>query len=534
MEILQYAEIIWKRLWLILLGTFLSAVVAYIMSSQQPPIYRATSVLQISGNSNEIVSDYRAILAAENLIPTYAKQLVSRSVQREVMEALQLHEWTSEVSTNAIPDTQLLVLNVEDKDPDRAMKIANLMPVVFMRQDIEVQQKRLATVEETISQQLAATQADIDATHAAITALRETAAPNQAELDRLQNELYEYQAGHATFTHNYQEVRLAQIQIFDPLMISERAILPRTPVKPRIMTNTLLAGVTGAMLAVGVVFLIEYLDNTVKTSEDLQRTLGFSALGTIPEIQSDITGGGSLISISQPRMPIVEAYRILRTNLQLRTIDAPVNTILITSSIPGEGKSTTSANLGVVMAQADLSVIMADTDLRRPILHKLFQLPNDRGVTTALLDDESAIEDHLQGTSVKNLRVLTSGPLPPNPSELLGSKRMERLIHGLKEKADIIIFDSPPLLAIADATVLANGVDGVLAVASAGETRHKTIVKTVETLRANGANLLGVVLVRFRPGYMDDYYYDHYATEGEKGRQSFPQRLREALRWSNQ
>jgi capsular exopolysaccharide synthesis family protein len=202
---------------------------------------------------------------------------------------------------------------------------------------------------------------------------------------------------------------------------------------------------------------------------------------------------------------------------------------LITSPDALEGKSTMAANLAVVMAQDGKSVVLVDADLRRPMQHKIFRLPNSTGLTRTLFDGRVGLDGRLQETGIENLRVLTAGPLPPNPSELLGSERMRNLIERLDELADVIVFDSPPVLPVTDAAVLAPRVDGVLIVAEAGQTRHGAVRQMVETLQNVGANLLGTVLNRMSVGGANGYYY-YYYTSDEAGqhrprRQRFHHRL---------
>ena len=282
------------------------------------------------------------------------------------------------------------------------------------------------------------------------------------------------------------------------------AVEPERPIKPRKKLNTLLASVVGAMLAVGVSFLIEYLDDTIRTPEDVRRTLGLSTLSSIAPLPAGADGG--LIAVSQPRSPTSEGFRALRTQLQIAT-DKPLRAVLVTSPNPLEGKSTIVANLGVVMAQAGRSVIVVDSDMRRPVLHEMFGLPNAQGLSTALSGDGIGLGEYLQATRVENLRVLTSGPLPPNPSELLGSPRMEELIQQLKSGADVVLFDSPAALPVTDAALLAKKVDGVLLVVESGVTRRGTAQEAVEGFTKVGANLVGVVLNRFSPGAAAGYYY---------------------------
>ena len=210
----------------------------------------------------------------------------------------------------------------------------------------------------------------------------------------------------------------------------------------------------------------------------------------------------NLISLRDPRSAAAEAYRTLRTNIQFSSLDHPLHTLLATSTAPDEGKSTTLANLAVTMAQAEQRVILADCDLRRPSLHTIFDKPNDSGLTSALLDQEDAPLP-LQATDIPGLSLLSSGPLPPRPADLLGSRRMVALIARLRAEADIVLFDTPPVIAVTDAAVLATRVDGVLLVLQAGKTRRERAREARTLLEKVKAHIVGVVLnnARLEPGY---------------------------------
>ena len=282
------------------------------------------------------------------------------------------------------------------------------------------------------------------------------------------------------------------------------AVKPEKPIKPRKKLNTLLASVVGGMLAVGVAFLIEYLDDTIGTPEDVRRTLGLSTLSSIAPLPAGVESG--LVTISQPRAPSSEGFRALRTQLQIAT-DKPLKALLVTSPNPLEGKSTIVANLGVVMAQAGWSTVLVDSDMRRPVLHDMFGLSNAEGLSTVLSGDGRDPAEYLQATKVENLRLLASGPLPPNPSELLSSPRIEEVIQQLKGEADVLLLDSPAALAVTDAALLAKRVDGVLLVVESGVTQRGSAQQALEGLTKVGTNLVGVVLNRFSPGAAAEYYY---------------------------
>jgi len=214
-----------------------------------------------------------------------------------------------------------------------------------------------------------------------------------------------------------------------------------------------------------------------------------------------------LIAISEPRSPISEAYRTLRTNLDFASLDKDLKTIVVTSASGGEGKSTTLANLGVVSAQAGRKVILVDADLRRPSLHTVFGLGNEAGLTTMMRDESSLASPPLQETGIEGLWVLTSGPLPPNPADVMGSRRMEEVIGVLANEADQIFFDTPPVVAVTDAALLATKVDGVLLVISAGHTRREQARTAVQRLEQINARLVGTVLTNVEMGAaIQDYY----------------------------
>ncbi len=214
----------------------------------------------------------------------------------------------------------------------------------------------------------------------------------------------------------------------------------------------------------------------------------------------------SLVTVIQPRSPVSEAYRQLRTNIQFYSLDRPIQTLLITSASPEDGKSTTLANLAVTFAETGRSVVAVDCDLRRPSLHRLFNLANEGGLTT-LIREERPLNDVLLSADVPHLRVLPSGPLPPNPSELLGSQRMERVVDALRGAAEIVLFDSPPTISVTDAAVLGAKMDGVLLVVSVGKTKRDHVTRAKRLLERVNAKVLGVVLnnVKF-DGSLYRYY----------------------------
>ncbi|EGW37803.1 CpsD/CapB family tyrosine-protein kinase [Desulfosporosinus sp. OT] len=217
----------------------------------------------------------------------------------------------------------------------------------------------------------------------------------------------------------------------------------------------------------------------------------------------------SLITLEQSKSPISEAYRTLRTNVQFTSVDSETKKIMITSSGPREGKSSTVANLAVSIAQAGKSVIVVDADMRNPTQHKLFGLDNGQGLSVALVQDQD-YRQYVQETAVPGVMVLTGGPIPPNPAELVGSKRMKRLIEEFSEQFDTVLIDTPPIIAVTDAAIIAQEVDGVILVLASGEVNKEFAQRAKEQLDKVGAKILGAVLNKADMKTSEYYYYYYY------------------------
>jgi capsular exopolysaccharide synthesis family protein len=323
-------------------------------------------------------------------------------------------------------------------------------------------------------------------------------------------ELTTLQTQYTVLLQSVQDFRLAASRYVNSITISTPAQLPQSPVRPNKRLNTLLGLIGGLMLGIAVAFLIEYLDDTLKSSDDVNRVLGLATLGAVVRVPSGMgTDQGTLITIKSPRAPYAEAYRNLRTNLQFAFLDgASPSSFVVSSAEPGEGKTTTVANLAVVMAQMGKKVILVDTDLRRPTLHKVFNLPREPGLTNLLLGESPSIDSVLWETPVPGLWFLASGTPPPNPAELLASKWMGKLVVALKQRADIVLFDSPPILPVTDAALLAAKTGNLLWVVGAGKTRTDHLRRAREALAQVDTKVLGVVLNRVSASRGYGYYYN--------------------------
>ena len=350
---------------------------------------------------------------------------------------------------------------------------------------------------------------------------------------RLQSTLELYQQIYVNLITSREQIRLARLQNTPNVVQIEMATVPTAPVRPQPINNTLLAGAVGAMLLAGVAFLIEYLDDTLRTPDDVERVLGLPVIGYIAEMQSPKNQEEYLYVTRQPRSPVSEAFRSLRVNLEYAGVDKPLRTILVTSPGPGEGKTTVSANLTAIIAQAGKSTLLLDADMRRPRVHKVLGINNRIGLSDLFRErlNIQAVRNNWNGT--KEMTVITSGNLPPNPAELLSSERMDFIIGELSSLVDVVVIDSPPTV-VTDAQVMAPKVDGILLVIQPGHTRADAALATREQFERAGGRLLGVVFNRiprnrnhyyggyryYSPYYYSEGYY-HYSSK-DSGLESIP------------
>jgi len=313
----------------------------------------------------------------------------------------------------------------------------------------------------------------------------------------------------------FKETTLTEDMRTGNIRIVDQAEVPRRPVKPKKGLNLALAVVMGLLFSLGMAFFFEYLDNTVENADDIKRYLDIPFLGPVPviafenpeETSKDIRP--ELVTLNTPKSIASEAYRGIRTDILFSSPEAEPRIILVSSAGPQEGKTLTVTNLAVTMAQAGSRVMVLDCDLRRPRLHKLFRINKNRGLTNLLIGDHKLKLEAL-ATGISNLYLIPAGSIPPNPSELLGSRRMDELLKSLLHKFNRIIIDSPPIGAVTDAAVLSKYTDGVVYVLRANTTVRGVAINGLEQFKQVGANVLGAVLngVDFEK---DKYYYSHYS-----------------------
>ncbi len=508
------------RTWLPLLiaSVVLAAGAAYVISSLEQKVYEAKATLIVGQSLSGVNPDYNQLLTSQRLSTTYAVVATTRPILEAVIEDLGLDMSPDDLALSVLAvapaDSTLLTISAQDTDPDRASAIANAIAAQLIAASPTIQ-GRQADLQASIDADLKATQAQLAATQERVTKLTginlRTAA-QEAELATLEGRLVSLRASYATLL-SFSSGSAANL-----LSVIEPAIAAPSPISPRPLLNTLLAAVLGLAIALGIAFLAEHLNDGIRSPDDLEEVSAVSMLGTIPRMK----GSGrrpeiyQLAALLHPRSGIAESYRTLRTNIEFASIDAPLRTLLVASARSGEGKTVTASNLAVVFAQAGRRVLLVDADLRKPGVHLVFDLPNARGLTTLLRSDDVSLDAVAQATEQDNLRVVTTGPLPPNPAELLGSQRMLAVLERLKDGHDLLVFDSPPLHAVADAAILGSLADGTLLVVDAAHSRRSAVRLGREVLARAGASVVGAVLNRVPERARADYgdqYGGNYASD---------------------
>ncbi|MCB8950137.1 MAG: polysaccharide biosynthesis tyrosine autokinase [Ardenticatenaceae bacterium] len=539
-ELRHYVAIILKRWWVLLLVLILSLAIGYGFTQQQVPIYKATASILVGQSlrtTNVSTQDFRT---SEELAQTYAALAQRQPVLQGAVEELGLNmRWQQlkgAVSAKLVPNTQLVEITVEAKSPEEARIIADevanqlilLSPTALQNQE---QEETIAFVDE----RMASLQAKIEEGQSRLEELQATdvSALSAEEVAGIEEEINTVTGLISEWETNFTQLLnfLDSNQSANYLAIVESAQSSSSPIRPNVQLNMAVAAAIGLALGLTLVFVLEHMDDTFKANDDLGKLIGLSPLGVLRDMKSE-GYEDTLITVKQRFSPESEAYRMLRSNVQFMSVDEPSKSFLVTSAVRGEGKSTISANLGVVMAQAGLNTILVDTDLRSPVHHEIFQLQSPKGLTDLLREPELSAESYLESTQVPGLRVLTSGALPPNPSELVGSQRMKQVMAELNELADVVIYDSPPAGIVADAAILSGRVDGTVFVMRVGHTRRDIIKQAIFNLRQAEANFYGAVLNRVTKKTHSYYYHGYYykrATDEDSNQQAELSRL---YRWA--
>jgi polysaccharide biosynthesis transport protein len=496
-----------KWWWLLVLATVVAGVAAYYATAPLPPIYQSRTTLIVGGAMSELNPDGNQVRISMSLAETYATLAHREPIQEATMEALGLSR-LPEYTARPLPNNQMIEIRVIDTNPQRAQAVANeLAHQIIMASPTSTERQNQQRL-EFINRQLDDLQGEILATREQLTVKQEELlglnsavqiADTQVEIDGLQQKLTILQTNYSNLLTNTHRGAINTISVIEP------ASLPTWPVGPNKTGIILMVSAIGFVLAGSAAHLLEYLDKTIKTPADVTRVMGLPVIGFIGEMERKRNEWDYVAEA--PRSPIAEAFRSLRTNIEFAGVDKPIRTILVTSADASDGKSTVATNLAIIMAQGDKKVIVMDADLRRPQIHKSLHIPIQPGLTEIFRDKVAAF-DAVRTWKDRRVTVLSAGTPPPNPAELLGSKKMDQIIDNLEEVADVVVIDGPPFI-VTDSVILAAKVDAVLLVIRPGQTREEIGRAVMEQMKRAGANVIGVVLNRI-PRRGIEYYYSGY------------------------
>ncbi|HEY3670715.1 MAG TPA: polysaccharide biosynthesis tyrosine autokinase [Acidimicrobiia bacterium] len=498
-----YFGVLRRRAWIIVLVTIIVTGAALARSLSSDKVYQATatvlvqdpnaqvSVDQSSGNSFIDISTEVALVQSGKIAAAAAKAMGADGAL------------VTGLSVGQVGDTTLMSITAESSSP----RVAQLAANTYAKQYVKVRKdQKIQATEETI-RSLQDHIAELKGQQAALNPLDPSAgvqiASLQSDIDSATQRVSTLQLNESLITQN-------------GATVVDLAGRPSSPIAPDPKRDALLGFALGIVLGLGLAFLYEFLDDKIKTQEDVIRYAhGLTVLAEIPTISKE-KKGRRLVALDDPSSGSAEAYRSLRTSLRLLSLRKPIQTLLVTSSMAGEGKTTTSANLGVTLARSGLRVIIVDLDLRRASLAPLFGGDNDIGLMTVLVGETTLAEAMYEvpiAAGVPPLRFLPAGPIPPNPSEIMGTSRMAEVINNLRASADFVIIDSPPIVPVTDAVVLSSRVDAVMLVIQAGKTRRRHLTKSADLLAQADAPMIGAVMNgagrHARYGYYERYGYGY-------------------------
>lgn len=503
-DLRRFLVVLRSRVWLIAATTVLFAGVAYGLSAIQTQEYEATAQLVINPQDpgGLFGSDNGAYRDPSRAIQTALQVIMGRDVSEAVSKKV---TDPASISAHAVGVTDSVEISAVSTDPEIAAETANAYAEAFIGYRQQQATQAISAAEQGIQQKVAELQAQIDELDAQIRAV------GGFDLEGLISRRDALIAQQALFNQRLDQIVIdASVQDVGAELV-QPAEVPTNPVSPRPVRNAFFGGLLGFFVGIAAAFVLERLDDSIRTRADVEDAApGVAVIAAVPEHteqkgDGDSPGNG----LVQSGGPAAEAYRSLRTAVKFESMHRPMSTIQVTSALASEGKSTTVANLAVTFAEAGERVVVVCCDLRRPRIHEFFGLGNNVGFTTALLEKTDLVRVSQRISDHPNVALVASGPPPPNPSELLSSAAAKKVLSDLKELADIVLIDSPPVLPVTDAAILAQHVDATILTVAAGQTTSTELVETINRLRAVDAPLLGVVLngVKEASLYNSDYAY---------------------------
>lgn len=534
MTLERYWATMLKQWKLVILCFIVAGLGAFVGSKLTRPIYQSTVLVQVALRSSSNQADINSLLASDQLVQTESQLALSNTVLREVAahyKGMAVADLTAKVTSTPKLNTQLFQIDVQDSSPTQAAAIANDVAMTLIKQQLQITNQDNGRSQQQVQQDLDKTRQQIDALTTQVTSLQ-VQGNKQSQIAVLQAQINGLQQHYTQWQTLLAQLELTAAQSGDFLRIAQPAQPATSPIRPQVLLNTGIGLTAGLFVGMLLAVLFELLDTRLRTAEALTELIGLPVLATIRRSDTKSKSAEDLINPTGHSYN-VESYRILRTNVGFSSVDKPLRTLVVTSAIPNEGKSTIASNLAIFMAKAGKSTLLIDADLRRPTIHQKFNLPGGKmGLSNAVLACSHlpsitrsssqlvplslSLEPYMHDVNIPNLRVMPSGPQPPNPPELLDSKAMERFFEALKDcKAEIIVFDTPPLLGLSDSSILTAKVDGTLLVVDITHANKKNMKNVKALLVQAGVHVIGCVVNKERVNKRNSTssYYYYYSQE---------------------
>ncbi len=523
----------YTRLWILfaVLPALVAGALGYLNTRAQPKTYNASASLYVQQptQSGIGVSGVQDLYASSQLAQTYSQLAVQPTVEAaaDVLLAKKYPGYRIEdhglqsAPASIQQQTPLIILSLSDTVPKRAADAVNAASRAFIGRIDQFNQLRFATDDQALSAQIGKQKAAINKILGQIAVYR---GPTSG-LDGLKTALSAYQSTYQSLVSSQQQLRIERDISSSTINVYSRATPPTSPTGPHPTRTALYWALLVLLAGSAAVYGYEYLSDLPATPEEVSEIAGAPVLAAIPAARGR-RARRRLIEEGQAQPLDDEGYRLIRTNIQFASIDRPPHTLLVTSALPGEGKTTTASNLALAFADGGRSVILVDGDLRRPSMHHLFDTRSANGLTQLILSVQT--NGHRPGHEVyRNLAVIPAGPLPPNPADILGSTRMVELVRNLRGHSEVVIIDAPPVLAASDAAILSTLVDGVILVVDLHKTKRREIRRAREAIEAVNARFMGVVINRFQVRDRS-YYYEYSESYGAKRTPGGPPDSRDA------
>jgi capsular exopolysaccharide synthesis family protein len=501
-----------KWWWLLLISASVAGVVSYYITEQQPSVYQSRATLMIGQTIDDPNPSSGDLYLEQQLAINYANMANRSHVREGTMEALGL-EWLPQYRVIALPNTQLIEITVTDSLPERARAVAHEIANQLIMRSPSGTNSEEQERQEFISVQLDTLQTQIEETQMEITEKLALLGELDSAQDILstQNEISALETKLGALQTNYANLLSTTNQgAVNVLSIIEEPEVPNRPVDKNSLLTAGITALVGLALAALGAYLLEFMDKSVKSIEEVTELTQASILGYIPKIPKK-ENPWDFVS-KNPRSPISDSFRTLRTNMEFAKDNKETKTILVTGPAIADGKSTIASNLARIISQTDKKVVLLDADLRKSVIQDTLEIPDHKGLSN-FLSNQTDLKEILMLIKGESLALIPSGPHPPNPAELLGSEKFDEIIDILYNKSDIIIVDGPPFV-VTDAAILAAKVDGILIVVQPGKTDKNSITAMMEQLRNIDTPILGVVANRYQKD--SAYYRNYYSIQSQE------------------